>query len=74
MPNETKTIYKVQAWDIKDDRLVEINQNLTRTYKDAFKLAQNLDENLKDYFKDIKIITETYELKSREVLEFKEVE
>lgn len=73
MTNETKTIYKVQAWDIKDDRLVEINQNLTRTYKDAFKLAQNLDENLKDYFKDIKIITETYELKSREVLEFKEV-
>lgn len=74
MPKETKTIYIVRAYDIKDDRIVEINHNLTKTKDDAFKLAKNLDENLKEYFKDIKIITETYELKKRETFEFKESE
>lgn len=73
MPNEIKTIYKVVAWDVVANKPVEFNIMLTKTYEDALKFAKHLHTDVKDYFKDVKLITETYELKKRETLEFKEV-
>lgn len=67
-----KTIYVVQAYDINAKKVVIFNRMLTTTQDEAFKFAKHLRDELKHYYKDIKLITETYELKKKEVLEFKE--
>ena len=72
MPKEIKTIYLVQAWDIQQNKLVEFNHMLTSSPVGALNFAEHLNAELKEYYKDIKIITETYELKKRIVEEVKE--
>ena len=72
MLKKSKTIYIVQAWDIKENKLAQFNPLLTKTYDEALKFAKHLNNDVKEYYKDIMVITETYELKKRIVEEVKD--
>lgn len=60
-----KVEYRVQAYDMFDERVITFNRMLTPTYEESIKFAKHLKKNLSNAYKDIKVITEKYELLER---------
>ena len=60
-----KVDYRVQAYDMWDEKIITFNRMLTPTYEEAIKFAKHLKKDLSNAYKDIKVITEKYELLER---------
>lgn len=63
----TKTIYLVKAYDKTTDKIVTFNQMMCDTLDNTLKLAKHLHNDCSEWYSNVVVITEVYELKNRDI-------
>ena len=60
-------VYEVKALDIKENRVITFNHNITKTFDDAVKFARNLVANCSDGYSNVSVCVSEYKLISTDV-------